>query len=204
MSQAAITAEPAVRQVSLDQWAAMLEDEPGELLDGALVEEEVADALHEIVVSFLLYLLTGWARPRKGTVFGSELKVAVGPRRGRKPDISVFLAGGQRFPRRGVVRAPPDIIVEVVSPTPRDGRRDRVEKLGEYAKFGVRWYWIIDPTLRTVEILMLDAERRYTHVADAASGLVEVPGCEGLTLDVDDLWREVDEKMEEEPQEPTG
>lgn len=192
MSQSAILLEPpAGRLMSLHAWAALDEDEPGELVAGRLVEEEMARPSHETVVNWIEHRLTAWAEPRDGQVFGSEAKFAVGPSGGRKPDISVFFEI-PRLPEDEPIRTPPDVMVEVVSPTPRDGRRDRVEKLREYALFGVRWYWLVDPRLRTVEILKLGDDGHYASLLSAAEGVVDVPGCEGLTVDLDAMWARVD------------
>jgi hypothetical protein len=48
----ATTKKPRVGQpMSLDEWAAMPEDAPGELVDGILVSEEVAHFDHEGIIS---------------------------------------------------------------------------------------------------------------------------------------------------------
>ncbi len=178
--------------LSLDEWSQMGEDQPGELRDGRLVEEEMPDYIHEILVIALGSILRGWVLPRGGRVAGSDAKFAVTPERGRKPDLTVYLPG-RLPPKRGLISVPPDIAVEIVSASPRDGRRDRVEKLNEYAVFGVRHYWIVDPQLSSLEIFELGPDGRYTRALGAAEGtLEEVPGCEGLTLDLDALWAEID------------
>lgn len=184
------------RPMSIEEWQQM--DEPGELVEGRLQEEEVADSPHEVIVSALLYILLTWARGRAARVLPSETKYALSRRRGRKPDISVFLTRDRKLPRRGATPYPPDIMIEVVSPDPRDRRRDRIEKLGEYAAFGVSWYWLVDPEARSLEILKLGDDGRYVHALDAAEGSFEVPGCEGLTLNLDALWPELDEAIEPE------
>ena len=184
------TAPPALSEA---QWAALSEDEPGELVDGRLVEEEMPDLTHETVVSWLVRILGMWLVPRGGFVFGSEAKFIVAARRGRKPDVTAYFPGRPTLPRRGAVRLPPDIAVEVVSLEARDVRRDRIDKLGEYAAFGIRYYWLIDPMQRTFEIFELGADGRYVRAFGSAEGRVEdVVGCPGLVLDLDELWAEVD------------
>jgi Uma2 family endonuclease len=183
---------PALPQLgqpmTLDEWAAMPEDESGELVDGRLEEEEVPDHIHELVVFWLMRVLGNWFG-LDGFGFGSDAKYAVRENRGRKPDFTVYLGSdGSRIPPHGLVRVPPDIAIEVVSPTPRDGRRDRIEKMDDYAAFGVRFYWIIDPRLQSLEIFEL-IDGRYVRAAGATEGRMEsVPGCAGLTLDLDELW----------------
>jgi Uma2 family endonuclease len=185
--------------MSLAAWADMAEDEPGEFVDGRLEEEEMPSFEHELVVGWLIHMIRVWLVPRGGFVAGSDAKFAVRPSRGRKPDVSAYLPG--RKPQRlGLIDVPPDIMIEVVCPTPRDGRRDRVDKLEEYAAFGVRWYWLVDPQLRSLEVLELGSDGRYVHaLAVAERVLIErVPGCEGLTLDLGALWSEVDQLSTEE------
>ena len=82
--------------------------------------------------------------------------------------------------------------MEVISSSARDVRRDRIEKMEDYAAFGVRFYWLIDTDDRTFEIFELQAGGRYLRVLGASEGAVDAPGCEGLRLDLDALWAEIE------------
>jgi len=179
--------------MTIEEWAYLDEDEPGELVDGRLEEEEAPSYLHEAVVAWFIHVLRAWAAARGGWVFGSESKFAVALRRGRKPDVSVYFPGAP-LPgsRDAIARVPPQIMVEVLSPRPRDARRDRIDKTRDYAGFGVRQYWIVDPEVRALEILELGADGRYTIALTAAEGTHSVAGCEKLTIDLDALWAELD------------
>lgn len=181
--------------MTIEHWAE-LDDERRELVDGLLVEGAVPSFLHEVVIALLVGVVRNWGATRGVLVAGSGAKFAVSRARGRMPDLTVYLPEAKRPQLHGLVDVPPSIAVEVVSSSPRDQRRDRVEKLIEYAAFGVPWYWLVDPELRTFEILELGADGRYAHALSAIEGTVtNVPGCEGLVIDVSALWAEIDALM---------
>jgi Uma2 family endonuclease len=171
------------------EWAALPDSIRGELVDGLLEEEEMPTRLHELVVGWFFNALWAWAVPRGGLVFGSEHKIAVTQRRGRKPDVSVELpAAADQEASASLTTVPPRIVVEVISPTLRDTRRDRIDKAREYARFGVRSYWLVDPAVRTLEIFVLGPDHRYVLAVSAGDGKVRPPACRGLVLDLDGLW----------------
>jgi Uma2 family endonuclease len=173
--------------MTLDEWADLPEGEEGEFVDGWLVEEEVPDFVHEAIVAWLLEKIVAWTRARGGIAGSSDAKFAVASSRGRKPDITVFVPG-RMPPRRGLVRVPPEIAVEVVSSRPRDRRRDRIEKSAEYAAFGIAWYWLVEPEPLRLEILRRNDAGSYVTALVASTGVLrDVPGCPGLVLDLDEL-----------------
>jgi Uma2 family endonuclease len=183
------------QRMTVDEWAALDEDTPGELVDGAIEEEEMPTLVHEAAVMWLVPLLRPYFRARGGSVFGSGVKLAVRAQRGRMADLVCF-AKGSNPELRGLVRTPPFIAVEVVSPSPADERRDRILKPDDYAAFGVRYYWLVDPELKSFEVWELGGDGRYAHACSAIAGRVDVvPGCPDLVLDLDALWLEVENPL---------
>jgi len=88
----------------------------------------------------------------------------------------------------------PDIAIEVLSPQARDIRRDRVEKLAEYAAFGIRYYWLVEFKTRTFEIHELGPDSKYVLRVQQQSGTIApVLGCADLSLDLDAFWNKAAE-----------
>jgi Uma2 family endonuclease len=191
--------------MSLEVWERRDNHEPGELVGGCLVEEEDPDIRHCLISTWFICTLMQWGEARHAFVFPPGHKLALSHMLGRKVDVAMYHPG-VRFPRNGwSSRKPPMLVVEILTQTPRDIRRDRIDKPAEYGRFGVPFYWLVDPENRLIECYELMREGRIFRSAAAAEGHLEVPGFEGLVLDLDDLWSEVDlvdGDPEEEPSEP--
>ena len=77
----------------------------------------------------------------------------------REPDL-VYYATGHEDRYHVQYADPPDLAVEVLSPSTR--RIDREEKAAEYAEAGVTEYWIVDPEGRSIEVLTGAGPEGYT------------------------------------------
>ncbi len=74
-----------------------------------------------------------------------------------QPDISVVCEAG-KLDEKGCKGAP-DLIVEVLSPS--TWQRDRIEKMNQYQKHGVKEYVIIYPNEKILEQYVLDEHGKY-------------------------------------------
>jgi Uma2 family endonuclease len=181
---------PAWGPHTWEDFIALEEDDPRELIDGHLVELEVPTWLHERIVAELCTALRTWARPRKaGEVLASGYKVRIAPRRGVMPDLQFFRDERlYKLPQTGLEAGHPDLAVEVVSQSSK--RYDRMTKLGWYASIGVPEYWIVDPETRTLERLLLRGGR-YLIAEVLSDDMGFRPDTfEGLEIALGDLWVE--------------
>jgi Uma2 family endonuclease len=181
-----LRAEP----MTVDEW--LHQEDPGELVGGLFIEEEATSPLHDAVVGWLLEALRAWASSRGALVSGPGHKLVVSALGGRKPDISVYTTDDLPEGDEDLSRRPPTLVVEVMSPRRVDGYTDHVIKLDEYARLGVKWYWLIEPNQRIFECMELGPDARYTMFLGAVDGgQLRALGLAGLALDLDDLWAKI-------------
>lgn len=86
------------------------------------------------------------------------------------------------------IEGPPTLAIEVVSPS--TVRIDRERKRQLYARYGVRYYWIVDPDGRAVEALALGPGGYAQAGRLAGEGRRALPPLGDLVLDAGALWRE--------------
>jgi Uma2 family endonuclease len=85
----------------------------------------------------------------------------------------------------GYIHSAPQFLVEVLSPS--NNRREREEKLGDYASLGVPEVWVVSPEARTVEILYLEnGFLRTSHIL--ASGALTPKLFPHVSVDIAKIW----------------
>lgn len=118
-----------------------------ELIDGVVVMSPSPTPEHQQAVMEIARQIANYIRQNKvGRVF-PEQDVHLGPgKSGRdivyRPEVT-FVAQEKLADNRGVLRGPPDVVVEVISRGSR--RMDTETKFRDYEQFGVREYWLVDP-----------------------------------------------------------
>jgi Uma2 family endonuclease len=153
------------------------------------VEVEVPTKLHEYIVWLPSGYLWSWATPRKagfGVVSGFKVKVT--ERRGVMPDMQFFRSTNpaSKGDAVGLVSGHPDLAVEIISESSR--RYDRVTKLAWYASIGVPEYWVIDPSARTLERLVLQDGKYLVADVLAEDATFRPESFEGMEIPLAALW----------------
>jgi Uma2 family endonuclease len=137
-----------------------------EIIAGELYEMPAPSWDHQVTIVNLVLLLAPIVQRLGGRLVIAPLDVFFPGADPVQPDIVVLLPEGRAVPFAGGVQGPPDILIEVVSPS--NWGHDRLTKRALYAAAGVREYWLVDPVQRTVELLAL--ERDAFHGVRTATG----------------------------------
>ncbi len=126
-----------------------------EIVNGVLVMAPAPSPEHQsITVRIAYYLFPHIDLAGIGKLFTAPIDVDLGPKNVYQPDLVVVLNTHlDRVAEKKIIGAP-DLVVEVASPS--TAAYDRLTKYDVYARAGVTEYWIVKPTRRTVEVLVLE------------------------------------------------
>lgn len=165
----------------------MPEDKQYELMEGEFHMMPAPNWSYQTIVRNLSFILYDFvSRHQLGEVQFAPLDVILSDEDVVQPDI-LYLSK-ERFgiiSEKGVQGAP-DLVVEILSSGTKE--RDRGIKRKLYAKYGVKEYWIVDPSARTIEVLAL-CESGFQTVRVYPEGTrLSSPLISGLSIDLDEIF----------------
>lgn len=134
-----------------------------ELVDGRIEVLTVPTELHQRILLYFYEALRLFIRTRQlGMVLTSGLRVRLRPGEIREPDV-VFMRAENAARRGEDFWHGADLVMEVVSASAPDRKRDLEEKRVAYAQAGIPEYWILDPEQQRVLVWRLEGEQYVTH-----------------------------------------
>lgn len=171
------------------QFLELGEDPPGvrlELVDGEVAVSPSPTPKHSYADTALRTLVHSYVNSNDlGLVFG-DVDTIFGGNDVRRPDLIFFSKRRLHLIGQKAMEGPPDLCVEIVSPS--STITDRVDKFKQYQAGGVLHYWVLDPFDRNMKGYTLRRRKYVLAGQGEGSGIVHLPPFLGLEIPLAALW----------------
>lgn len=141
-----------------------------EIIEGLLYAMTGPTASHVTALVNLIELLIPLLKASAGRWYPAPFDLFVPGADPVQPDLQVLLPRCRATVTGRGIEGPPDLVVEILSPTTRG--HDGLTKRALYARAGVREYWIVDPEVRTILVLVLQGDAFHEHHTAASGDVV--------------------------------
>ena len=154
----AATLEKQAKRWTYEEYYKLEDDQRYEIIDGQLLMAPAPDIWHQDWLNSLNIFISHYVKRKNlGRLFIAPVDVVLDEENTVQPDLVFVAAKNVGIIQPRAIFGTPDLLVEVVSPS--SARRDRIQKMKLYARFGVTEYWIGDAAKRSLEILTLTKGR---------------------------------------------
>ncbi len=178
------------RRATYEELCQVPDHKVAEILDGELIVTPRPALRHASASSGLGGLL--WGPFQGGRSGPGGWWILDEPEQHLADDILVpDLAGWRRervpsIPDTAYMTLAPDWVCEVISPATE--RMDRSRKMRIYAREGVQHLWLLDPLVRTLEVLRLESARWVLLDTHGDADVVRVEPFEAVEIELTALW----------------
>ena len=176
--------------LTYDDYAALPDDgRRYELYEGELIIMTPSPRpRHQVVIGNLHMLMAEHVRGHGlGQVYLSPIDVILSRITVLQPDLVYIERARLGIVTERAIEGAPTLVVEVLSPS--TDARDRGVKQALYARYGVPFYWIVDPEAGTVQALRLSGESYEAAARLDETTPAALQPLTHLTLDPTAVWR---------------
>jgi Uma2 family endonuclease len=157
-----------------------------ELVNGEVAVSPSPTPKHSYAEKVLSVVLFQYIKAKRlGQLFG-DVDTIFGQYDVRRPDLIFFRTDRLHLIGEKAMEGPPDLCVEILSPSSR--LIDRRDKFLQYAKGKVPFYWIVDPDERTIEGFKLTRGAYRPTSSGKNDDVIAPPPFPDLSIDLSELW----------------
>jgi len=157
-----------------------------EYWEGELIELPSESELNDLIAHFIyLMLIRSGLHYPLARIGRCELEVTGRPRT-RYPDLVVLREEHLHLRKKRLLitreMAPPQLVVEIVSPGKQNRQRDYTAKRQQYQERGIPEFWLVDPEQQAVTVLFLHNGAYTESGVFQANALLQSPTFPDLNL----------------------
>jgi Uma2 family endonuclease len=182
------TVAPRSDVFTYSDFCALVRDgQKADLIDGEIYMASPDNTDANQLCGWLYCVMNGFVLEKQlGRVYNLSVACRLDDTDAPEPDI--FFVSNRRLHqvKRGGLKGPPDLAIEVVSPESVD--RDYNKKRKQYEDYGVPEYWIVDEQKKKVLLLRLNNKGKYRDVRPRR-GRLESQSLTGFWIDPSWLWQ---------------
>jgi Uma2 family endonuclease len=178
-------------KMTAQQFLRLGEDPPGvrlELVNGEVAGSPSPSPRHSHVVVNLITILNNHILDRDLGELHQDVDTILDRFNVRRPDVLFFAKSRTHLIGSKAIEGPPDLAVEVISPSSVEV--DRQDKFAQYREAGVAHYWIIDPAIKTIETWKLEGGQYVLVGRGQGAATVNLSPFPDLEIPLGKLWRE--------------
>ena len=160
-----------------------------QLINGEVFMMASPSVEHQAMLMELSMQFGNWHRGKPCQVFAGPLDVRLFPENDFSDDTVVqpdlLVVCDRNKLGKGSVNGPPDLIVEIVSPS--NTNHEMFLKFQNYLESGVREYWVIDPKTKKIQVHIYQSGH-YLSTIYKENARIPVTVLPGLDIMFDGLW----------------
>ncbi len=173
----------------------LTDDKRYEILGGRLSMMVPAPEFnHQLISARLQFLIMHFVESKVlGYVVDAPTDVVLDEENVVQPDILFISRENKDTIKKKGVFGPPDLVVEIVSPSTQ--YRDVYEKKDLYARFKVKEYWIVNPYMKCIEVLSLNEKGTYVlssegYMDEGGNRTIQSTVLKDFALDLGKVFKE--------------
>jgi Uma2 family endonuclease len=170
-----------------DDYAKLQEGASYQLIAGEIIMSPAPDLNHQAISRTLFLQLSAFVFGNSlGELFYAPTDVYFNEHDTVQPDILFVSTERNHILKTERIEGAPDLVVEILSPS--TGYYDLAKKKDVYEQYGVKEYWIVDPTLQSIEVLTHQNGNFITLAKAKNIGVVASKVLTGFQVDVTSLF----------------